>query len=86
MYFLLLIILLPIILVFYLLIRNWRLVRAAYKINQTQKAQRKQYEEEKERSERVRKRTRPEQSSVELINEARLDLEGGEYVDYEEIK
>ncbi|MDN4753494.1 DUF4834 family protein [Porphyromonadaceae bacterium W3.11] len=86
MYFFLLIILLPIILVAYLLIKNWRLVRAAYKINQTQKAQKKQYQEEQERSERVRKRTRPEQSSVELINDAHLDLEGGEYVDYEEVK
>ena len=32
------------------------------------------------------KDTAEEQSSVDLIHETNMDLEGGEYVDYEEIK
>lgn len=86
MTFLLLIILLPLFFVAYLLIRNWKIVQAAYRFNQSQQAQRRQYEEEQKRQERIKKQTDPEQSSVERINDAHLDLEGGEYVDYEELK
>lgn len=32
------------------------------------------------------KDTAEEQSSVDLIHETNMDLEGGEYVDYEEVK
>lgn len=62
------------------------MVRAAYRLKQAHDSQRKAYEEDRAREDRARKRTDPEQSSVEMINDAHLDLEGGEYVDYEEVK
>lgn len=86
MSFFIFILLLPLIIILYFLIINWRSVRAAYKLKQAHDSQRKAYEEEKAREERARKHTHPEQSSVEMINDAHLDLEGGEYIDYEEVK
>ena len=40
----------------------------------------------KESGKHQRPVTDEEQSSVDLINETNMDLEGGEYVDYEEVK
>lgn len=83
---LLLILLLPIFYLIYLLIKYRQQVLTVWRMQQLHKEQKARYEEEQKRQERVRRRAHPEQSSVELIEEAKLDLDGGEFVDYEEIE
>lgn len=41
---------------------------------------------ERDRRETTTRHETEEQSTVDLIHETNMDLEGGEYVDYEEIK
>lgn len=56
-----------------------------YKMRSNLKEAQRQADEEA-RKERVRKRTNPDHSSVDMIQDASIDLEGGEYVDYEDVK
>lgn len=84
-FFFLLFIVLPLVLIIAMVIKYQRTIKSVYKLRQQQQEARRQQEAEAERQERVRKRTNPSQSSVEMIEDANLDLEGGEYVDYEEV-
>lgn len=84
--FLLFILLLPLLLIFYFAFVYRRTLVKAYKMREQYKEAQRQAEEERDRQERVRKQTDPEQSSVERIKDASIDLESGEYVDFEEIK
>lgn len=84
--FLLFLLLLPIIILLYLAFVYRKTLVKAYKMREQYKEAQRQAQEEKERQERVRKQTDPEQSSVERIKDASIDLEGGEYVDFEEVK
>lgn len=68
------------------MIKHRRTLITAYKLKQQYQEAQRRAEEEQQRQERVRKNTSPPQSSVEMIDDAALDLEGGEYVDYEEIE
>lgn len=80
------ILLLPLILIVIFAIKYWRTILSVYKLRQHYKAAQKSAEEEQARRERVRKQTEEAPSSVEMIDNASLDLEGGEYVEYEEIE
>lgn len=57
-----------------------------WRMQQEHRAQQARHAEEQARQERARQRAEPTQSSVEMIEEAKLDLDGGEFVDFEEIK
>lgn len=66
--------------------RMWPLITAIRKAQDIQAEARQRYEEEQQSRERARRTEDPDQTSVERIHEANLDLEGGEYVDYEEVE
>lgn len=70
----------------YVLYSYRRVLLGAYKLHKGFKQAKQEAEEERKRQERVRRHTAPPQSSVDMIDDAALDLEGGEYVDYEEVK
>ncbi|MBR8702936.1 DUF4834 family protein [Porphyromonas levii] len=84
--FILFILLLPLLLLLYFAFVYRRSLLGIYRMREQYKEAQRQAEEEQERRERVRKQTEPEQSSVERIKDASIDLDGGEYVDYEEVK
>lgn len=71
--------------IIYLIWRMWPLIKAISKAKNMHAEAQQRYEEEQERRERERQTINPDQSSVEKLQEANLDLEGGEYVDYEEV-
>lgn len=84
-FFVVLFVILPLVLIFYLVIKYQRTIMAFYWLRQQHKEAKMRQEAEADRQERVRKRTHPEQTSVEMIQDASIDLEGGEYIDYEEV-
>lgn len=84
--FLLFVLLVPLLLILYLGYKYRRALLSAYKIREQYREAERRAEEEQQRQERVRKNTEPPQSSVEMIDDAALDLEGGEYVDFEEVE
>ncbi|MDO5017062.1 MAG: DUF4834 domain-containing protein [Porphyromonas sp.] len=83
---LLLLLFIPLLLIVYMVIRYRRALVTAYKVREQYKEAKRKAEEERQRQERVRRTTNPNQSTVEMIDDAALDLEGGEYVDFEEIE
>lgn len=72
--------------IIYLIWRMWPLITAIYKAKKMHDQAQQQYEEELKQREKARRTEDPEQSSVDRIHEANLDLDGGEYVEYEEIE
>lgn len=79
-------IIIPLIVILYLLFRYRDLVLKAYKVSQAQKQAKREQAEERARQERVKRNTNPDQSSVEVLRDALIDYEGGEYVEYEEVE
>lgn len=84
--FILFLLLLPLFVIIYIALVYRKSLVKMYKMREQYKEAQRQAEEEQERQERVRKQTDPEQSSVEKIKDATIDLKGGEYVDYEEVR
>ena len=80
------ILLFPLILIVIFAIKYRRALLSVYKLKKHYKEAQKSAEEERARRERVRRQTDDAPSSVEMIDNASLDLEGGEYVEYEEIE
>lgn len=68
-----------------IIIRNRNTIRRIYKFNRGVKEQQRYFEEEQNRRSQARETVHPKQSSVERIEEANLDLNGGEYVDFEDL-
>lgn len=79
------ILLLPLILIVIFAIKYRRALLSVYKLKKHYKEAQKSAEE-RARRERVRRQTDDAPSSVEMIDNASLDLEGGEYVEYEEVE
>lgn len=78
-------VLVPLALLLFFIIKHQKTLHNIYKIRQQQKEAQERAEEERQRQERVRRHTHPEQSSVDLIKGTHMDLDGGEYVDFEEV-
>lgn len=78
-------------LVGYLIYRSLPLIVHLYRIFKMQKKFREQFAEQQERRQQASEQPHSQRdddddaSSVERMREANLDLNGGEYVDYEEI-
>lgn len=77
--------LLPLVAIIYLIVKHQRTIKQVYDARKAYRQAQERAAEEQERQERVRRRTHPEQSSVDLIQETRQDLDGGEYVEFEEV-
>lgn len=84
--FFLFLLIVPLLFLLYIVFVYRKSLVKAYKMREQYKEAQKRAQEEQERQERVRRQTDPEQTSVERIKDASLDLEGGEYVDFEEVK
>lgn len=69
----------------YIIVRNFQLIRTIYSAIRKQQAFAKKFRQAQQ--EREREASQPSsQSSVERINDASMDLDGGEYVEYEDVK
>lgn len=77
------ILLLLILLLVYAVIRGRNLIRMFYMIHKAQKQM--NYSHKKQAQEKVKTKKTPK-SSVDVIQNAQMDLDGGEYVDYEDVK
>lgn len=62
------------------------LFRAVGQASAMQQEARRKYREQQEHRRATERAENPPQKSEDLIKGANLDLEGGEYVDYEEVK
>lgn len=79
-------------------IRLWPFLKGVYQISRMQKKAEKAYSDQQARTERTSRNNNgfdsrtegtnsdPNFSSVDLIHKANLDLNGGEYVDYEPVR
>lgn len=73
------------VLLFWVVFRYRNALSAVFQLRKNYKKAQRNAQEEAERYEKVRRHTHPKQTSVEMIDDAALDLDGGEYVDYEEV-
>lgn len=73
--------------IIYVLVKNFSFLRKLYLVIKAQRNFSRTYQEQQRRSYEQQNRTEePPQSSVDKIREAHMDLNGGEYVEYEDIK
>ncbi len=65
--------------------RLWPVLRAISHITSLQREAQRRYQEQQDHQRATERADNPPQKSEDLIKGANLDLNGGEYVDYEEI-
>ena len=83
-------ILIPLLLLGYFFVKYFSFIRTVHRTIKTQRDFSRRYREQQERQQQESRRSAeprdPEQTSVDRINDASIDLEGGEYVEYEDVK
>ncbi|MDO5035660.1 MAG: DUF4834 domain-containing protein [Porphyromonas sp.] len=77
-------VLLPLYFIIRIYLRHQETIKKVYRLRKEQQAAAEREREERERRERVRRTTDPDQTTVERIQDTSVDLDGGEYVNYEE--
>lgn len=70
----------------YVVVKNFSFLRKLYLVIKTQKDFSKKFQEQQRSYSQQTKANNPEPSSVDKIREVNMDLNGGEYIDYEDIK
>lgn len=73
-------------LIAYVIIRFFSVFKKIYLLFKAQREMRQTFEEQQRSREAEQQTASPEQSSVDRIHDANMDLKGGEYIDYEEVK
>lgn len=72
--------------IIYVVVKNFSFLRKLYLAFKAQRDFSRRYQEQQRTYEQQSRTEEPPQSSVDKIREAHMDLNGGEYVEYEDVK